>query len=73
MTNEMTIFYIAVFMFFFCPVAIMVTGLIASYWPGGDQSPDQAPPPSHFDRESVKLVHKLGNIRVTNVPFPHDR
>jgi len=45
MTNEMTIFYIAVFMFFFCPVAIMVTGLIASYWPADDQSPDQSASP----------------------------
>jgi len=45
MTNEMTIFYIAVFMFFFCPVAIMVTGLIASYWSDHDQSPDQSASP----------------------------
>ena len=58
MPDEMTIFYIAVFVFFFCPMAIVLCGIVA------DQMTRSNPPAPERDQWSGPTIRPATNPMV---------
>lgn len=61
--DEMTIFYIAVFVFFVCPIAIVVCGIVA------DQMTKRNQPPPDDDQWSCPVVRRVTNPVRSNGPM----